>query len=143
LGLVWISGPCWSDKPYSVELEGSTDAGEDMIISLGDISNEELQEYVENFDIDYNVAMWWPDGKPGRGVPFDNQAEHVEDYEQWLAQIKDVIAESSGKAHKRDLTNEQQVYVDRFKEAYEELQAMGIGIATAARTTSSGFTGND
>lgn len=128
LGLTWTSGPAWSEKPHSVELEGYTDAGEDMIINLEDISNEALQEYVEDFDIDYEVSIWWPDGKPGRGVPFDNQGEQVADYEQWLARIQDIIQQSSGRVRKRDLTNEQQLYVERFQAAYKELRAAGVGI---------------
>ena len=128
LGLIWISGPCWSEKPHSVELEGYTDAGGDMIINLEDISNEALQEYIDDFDIDYNVSIWWPDGRPGRGVPFDSQAEQVEDYEQWLARLKDIIAESSGKVSKRRITNEQRLYIDRFIDSYKELRAIGIGI---------------
>ena len=128
LGLEWIGGPCWSEKCHSVELECYTDAGENMIISLDDVSNDALQEYIENFDIDYNVSMWWPDGKPGRGVPFDNQGEQVDDYEQWLAWLKDVIEESSGKVRKRSINNEQQVYVDRFLKAYKELRTAGVRI---------------
>ena len=127
LGLTWISGSCWSEKPHSVELEGRTDAGEDMIVYLEDISNEALREYIDDFDIDYNVSIWWPDGKPERGVPFDNQGEHVEDYEQWLARLKDIILMSSGKANKRDLTNEQQVYIERFIDAYKDLRTAGVG----------------
>lgn len=128
LGLKWTSGPCWSENPHSVELEGYTDAGEDMIVDLEDISNEALQEYIDDFDIDYNVAIWWPDGKPGRGVPFDNQGEQVADYEQWLARLEDIILESSGTVRKRDLTNKQQVYVGRFRAAYSDLRAAGVGI---------------
>ena len=128
LGLQWISGPVWSEHPHSVELEGSTDAGEDMIINLEDISNDELEKYVDNFDISYEVSLWWQDGRPGRGVPFDNQGEQVEDYEQWLARIKDIIRQSSGRVRKGDITNEQRVYIDRFIDAYKELRSMGVGI---------------
>ena len=128
LGLKWTSGPCWGNKPHSVELEGYSDAGENMIVNLEDISNDALQEYIDNFDIDYNVAMWWPNGKPASGVPFDNQGEHVDDYEQWLAQMKDIILQSSGRVRKLKITNKQQVYIDRFLDAFDELRASGVGI---------------
>lgn len=128
MGLTWVCGSVWDENPHSVELEGYTDAGEDMLVDLEDVSIEALREYVENFDITEEVAIWWEDGKPGRGVPFDHQGEQVEDYEQWLAQIEDIIARSSGQARKRDLTNEQQLYVERFKAAAKDLRAIGVGV---------------
>ncbi len=127
LGLCWTSGPVWSEKPHSVELEGYTDGGEDMIINLEDISNDELEKYADEFDIEYNVSLWWKDGKPGEGVPFDSQAEQVEDYEQWVARIKDIVAQF-GDEPQEGLTNEQEVYVERFRKAYKELRQMNIGV---------------
>lgn len=126
-GLSW-SGPAWEDEPASVELEGYTDAGEDMIINLEDISNEELERYADEFDIEYNVSLWWQDGRPADGVPFDSQAEQVEDYEQWVARIKD-IASASDEEQSDVLSHEQQVYVDRFLKAAKELKSMNIGFS--------------
>lgn len=74
------------------ELETYTDTGEDMIISLEEVTKESLQQYIEGFDINEEVLLWWPDGKPGRGVPFDNIKEHYEDYEaflKWLTKVAD------------------------------------------------------
>lgn len=82
--------PVWDEFPRSVELECYTDAGEDMIIDLEIPDKEHLQEYIDNFDINYNVQIWWPNGKPGRGVPFSNMKEHYEDYEDYLKWLKKV-----------------------------------------------------
>ena len=82
----------WDDKPRSVEFECYTDAGEDMLITLEVPTKEQLQKYIDDFDINEKVLMWWENGKPGRGVPFDNIKEHYEDYEdylKWLQKICD------------------------------------------------------
>lgn len=82
--------PVWGNHPHSVELECYTDGGEDMIIYLEKPTKEKLQEYIDNFDINENVSMWWEGGRPGRGVPFDNMKEHYEDYEAYLKRLQKV-----------------------------------------------------
>lgn len=82
--------PVWSYAPRSVELECYTDGGEDMFIDLEEPTKEKLQEYIDNFDIDENVSMWWQNGQPGRGVPFSNMKEHYEDYEDYLKWLQKV-----------------------------------------------------
>lgn len=72
------------------ELECYTDAGEDMIISLDKVLKKNLQEYIDDFDINGNVLMWWQNGEPGKGVPFDNVKEHYEDYEAYHEQLQKV-----------------------------------------------------
>jgi hypothetical protein len=76
---------CGSD-----EFETYTDAGEDMIITLEEPTKECLQQYIDDFDINYNVSIWWPNGEPGRGVPFDNMKEQYEDYESYLKRLQKV-----------------------------------------------------
>lgn len=80
----------WESKERSVEFECYTDAGEDMFIDLEEPTKEKLQEYINNFDIDYNVSIWWENGKPGRGVPFNNRKEHYEDYEDYLKWLQGI-----------------------------------------------------
>lgn len=63
---------------------------EEMFIRLEKPRKEYLQEYIDNFDINYNVMMWWPNGQKGSGVPFDNIKEHYEDYEEWLQWLQKV-----------------------------------------------------
>ena len=69
------------------ELESYTDAGGDMIISLEKIRKSDLQEYLDNFDIDDEIMLWWAETtskqREERGLPFDNIKEHYEDLEQW------------------------------------------------------------
>lgn len=121
--LTW-DGPAWDEKPESVELNGSTNAGEDMYICLEEISADALQEYVENFDIEYNVSIWWPNGDKGRGVPFDSQAEQVADYELWLAELLDVIDATRGVT--KELSHQQDLAIEKFNAAFKELERMGV-----------------
>lgn len=80
----------WDNKPFSAELECYTPAGEDMIIDLEELSRDALQEYIDSFDINENVSMWWPNGHKveDKGIPFDNIKEHYEDYEEWLDDLE-------------------------------------------------------
>ena len=123
-GLTWEDGPVWDDKPYSVELNTSTPAGEDMYIDLEEISIEALEEYVNNFDINENVAIWWENGQPGRGVPFDNQGEQVADYEEYLAGLRDIIDRCRG--DEGEVSNVQQLAIDNFLAAAKELELQGV-----------------
>ena len=118
------NGPAWDDKPESVELECYTNAGEDMIISLEEISVDALEEYVNGFDISEEVSLWWENGKPGRGVPFDSQDEQVADYEEWLAELRDII--DASRQTKRKLSHQQQLEVDRLEAAAKKLEAVGL-----------------
>lgn len=70
------------------ELECYTDAGEDMIITLDKVRKKNLKEYIDNFDINEEVLLWWQDGRPGKGVPFANVKEHYEDYEAYLEKLQ-------------------------------------------------------
>ena len=63
---------------------------EEMFIGLEKPRKKYLQEYIDNFDIDYNVSIWWTNGQKGRGVPFDSMKEHYEDYEEYLKNLQDV-----------------------------------------------------
>jgi len=85
------STPVWEDKPNSVELEYYTNAGGDMIICLDEPSQRCLNEYLDNFDIDEEVMLWWRNGSDAAhksGVPFDNTREHYEDLEAWVKELK-------------------------------------------------------
>ena len=82
---IFYNGDCdWEDKPFSAELESYTSAGGDMIISLEELSKACLQEYIDDFNINYEVVSWWQNGKKGNGVPFDNIKQHYDDVEDWL-----------------------------------------------------------
>lgn len=88
-----VCGKAWDNMPDSVELETYTDAGEDMIICLESPTKAELQEYIDGFDIDEEVMLWWQNGKEAaraKGVPFNNIREHYEDYEDYLKELQRV-----------------------------------------------------
>lgn len=83
----------WPEHKHSVELECYTDAGEDMIIDLDRPTKAELQTYIDNFDIDEEVILWWQDGREAaksKGVPFDNIGEHYRDYQNYLKWLQGV-----------------------------------------------------
>ena len=85
--------PVWEDKPHSVELEAYTDAGEDMIICLEEPTRKCLEEYINEFDIDEKVMLWWQSGRDAakkKGVPFDNIRDHYNDYEAFLNDLRTV-----------------------------------------------------
>lgn len=87
------SGPVWEEHPNSVELETYTDAGEDMIIDLEEPTRKCLEEYINGFDADEQVMLWWQSGADAaheKGVPFNNIREHYEDYENYLAELRRV-----------------------------------------------------
>ncbi|MCI6119427.1 MAG: hypothetical protein MR717_09140 [Prevotella sp.] len=86
-------GTAWDKFPLSAELETYTDGGEDMIISLEAVTREKFEEYIENFDVNENVLMWWKEGlETARKmrVPFNNIKEHYEDYEKFLERLRNI-----------------------------------------------------
>lgn len=133
---IFWNGPAWEDEPHSVELECCTGAGEDMGFNLHHISADDLEEYVNGFDINENVSLWWPNGQKGSGVPFENQAEHVQDYEMYLAWLRDII-DVSRKVKTTDLSHSQQLVVDKFLAAVEGLEDVGVSLTWSKKN---GFT---
>jgi hypothetical protein len=90
---VCYNGPVWEDKPNSVELETYTPAGEDMIIDLEEPTKKELQDYIDGFDINDAVMLWWSNGADAahdKGVPFENIVDHFEDYRSYLEELQRV-----------------------------------------------------
>ena len=70
------------------EVENYTDAGGDMVICIGELTKEKLSEYLDNFDLNDEVVLWWSETtskeRKERGLPFGNIKEHYEDLEAWL-----------------------------------------------------------
>ena len=69
------------------EISYYTDAGGDMTFELEKITRSEFQKYIDNFDIDQEIMLWWAETtekqRKERGLPFDNIKEHYEDLESW------------------------------------------------------------
>lgn len=86
-------GRAWDDEKFSAELETYTNAGEDMVFTLHELSKQSLQEYIDNFDINEEVMIWWRDGEDAAheaGVPFTNIRDHYCDYEDFLDTLQEV-----------------------------------------------------
>ena len=91
------NGIMYNGIPYgygelSAELEAYTPAGEDMIINLDKLTRAEFLSWIDDFDINERVVMWWPNGHKaeGQGVPFDNIKEHYTDYEKFLNTMRKI-----------------------------------------------------
>lgn len=100
-----------AEDAEDIELESYTDGGGDMIISI-DVSKDwkkAFKDYVEGFDIDNEVSIWWPDGQPGRGVPFNNIRELYDDIEGWVNWLKDIIRVMEGKDPLEDEPSEEEL----------------------------------
>jgi len=82
-------GNAWDDKPFSAELESFTSAGGDMIVTLEALDKEHLQDYIDNFDINDEVMLWWHPTHENR-TPFSNINEHYEDLEDWLNELQEI-----------------------------------------------------
>ena len=65
------------------ELESYTDGGGDQIIYVDKLTKNDLVEYLENYDVNEETNLWFPDGRPGNGVPFDNYKDLWDDIEDW------------------------------------------------------------
>ena len=66
-----------------IEIESYTNGGGDMIITLDNLTRENMVNYLQDFDVYEETNLWFPEGKPGRGVPFDNYKDLWEDIENW------------------------------------------------------------
>lgn len=117
------STPVWKEKPFSVELETYTDAGEDIIIDLEEPTKECLQEYINDFaaDIDNKVDLWWQDGKPGNGVPFSSKEEQYEDYRAFLDTLRDVVDKWPEKGSEAKAAMEDKHAITRLEQQYADV----------------------
>ena len=80
------------DHKHGCELDCYTLAGENMVFTLDELTSEKLNEYLDNFDINERVVMWWPNGHKlaENAVPFTNLKEHYEDYEKWIQRMREL-----------------------------------------------------
>jgi hypothetical protein len=73
-----------------------TGAGGDMNWTLAELSKDCLQEFIDDFDINNEVLIWWQPGdpfnyvKPGSKTPFSNVKQHYEDLEEWLDNLQEI-----------------------------------------------------
>ena len=87
---------CKRDSNGHWEMSNYPGAGGDMNGTLAELSKDCLQEFIDDFDINDEVLIWWQPGdpwsgrKPGDGVPFSNVKEHYEDLEEWLDNLQEI-----------------------------------------------------
>ena len=78
-----------------VEIETYTDAGGNMVDFFHESDCNEMKrlmtEYYDEYDINREVVMWWPDGQKGTGVPFNNILEHFADLKDWRERMMKII----------------------------------------------------
>ena len=72
------------------ELESYTDGGGDQIVYVDNLTREELVECLESYDVNEGTNLWFPDGIPGNGVPFDNYKDLWDDLENWRKRMLNV-----------------------------------------------------
>ena len=65
------------------ELKSYTDGNGEQIIHIDSLSKYELINYLKSFDVNDETLLWWSDGKPGPGVPFDNIRDLYDDIDKW------------------------------------------------------------
>lgn len=72
------------------ELESFTEGGGDQIVHVDNLTRNDVIEYLEDYDVNEETNLWFPDGKPGKGVPFDNYKDlwdDIENWRQWMLHI--------------------------------------------------------
>lgn len=74
---------CTKSKDGGWELESYTDGGGDQIVYVNHLTSNELIGYLENYNVNEETNLWFPNGQPGKGVPFDNYKDLWDDIENW------------------------------------------------------------
>lgn len=78
-----------------IEVETYTDAGGNMVdyFHAEDFGRLKaaMVEYYKEYDINHEVAIWWPNGVKGTGVPFDNMNEHFADLKVWQKKMLKIV----------------------------------------------------
>ena len=73
-----------------IELCSYTSGGEQMLITLDELSSNALNKWLDGFDANEQVIFWWPNGRKDPSVPFDNVADHYNDYMDWVEFMRDI-----------------------------------------------------
>lgn len=74
---------CTKCEDGSWELESYTDGGGDKIVYVDNLTRNDVVERFEDYDVNEETNLWFPDGRPGKGVPFDNYKDLWDDIENW------------------------------------------------------------
>ena len=108
-----------NESAYELELESWTDGGVDMFISIDKNSDnnllEQLERFVENFDIDEEIDIHREDENYKRNFTI---RESINDFENWVDYIEECISKLE------EYNNEDEEEID-----YEPLETLkGVGV---------------
>ena len=113
-----------NESAYELELESWTDGGVDMFISIDKNSDnnllEQLERFVENFDIDEEIDIHREDENYKRNFTIK---ESINDFENWVDYIEECISKLEEYNNKLEEDN------DDNEEDYEPLATLvGVGV---------------
>lgn len=119
-----------NESAYELELESWTDGGVDMFISIDKNSDnnllEQLERFVENFDIDEEIDIHRQDTDYRRNFTI---RESINDFENWVDYIEECI--SKLEEYNDEDEEELEEYNDEDEEEmdYEPLETLkGVGV---------------
>lgn len=119
-----------NESAYELELESCTDGGVDMFISIDKNSDnnllEQLERFVENFDIDEEIDIHRKDENYKRKFTI---RESINDFENWVDYIEECI--SKLEEYNNEDEEELEEYNDEDEEEmdYEPLETLkGVGV---------------
>ena len=113
-----------NESAYELELESRTDGGVDMFISIDKNSDnnlvEQLERFVENFDIDEEIDIHREDENYKRNFTI---RESINDFENWVDYIEECISKLE------EYNNKLEEHNDDNEEDYEPLATLvGVGV---------------
>jgi hypothetical protein len=115
-----------NESAYELELESWTDGGVDMFISIDKNSDnnllEQLERFVENFDIDEEIDIHREDENYKRNFTI---RESINDFENWVDYIEECISKLEEYNNKLEEYNNE----DEEEVEYEPLETLiGVGV---------------
>lgn len=112
------------------ELESYTDGGGDQIVYVDNLTRNDVIEYLADYDVSEETNLWFPDGQPGKGVPFDNYKDlwdDIEGWRQWMLGIAKRMPD--GEEIDEEVTTAQELLENA---RIDKLQSVFFSYATAA-----------
>ena len=115
-----------NESAYELELESWTDGGINMFISIDKNSDnnllEQLERFVENFDIDEEIDIHREDENYKRNFTI---RESINDFENWVNYIEECISKLEEHNNKLEEYNNE----DEEEVEYEPLETLkGVGV---------------
>ena len=115
-----------NESAYELELESWTDGGINMFISIDKNSDnnllEQLERFVENFDIDEEIDIHREDENYKRNFTI---SESINDFENWVNYIEECISKLEEHNNKLEEYNNE----DEEEVEYEPLETLkGVGV---------------